>query len=348
MNTSTPSRRRLIVFALLVAACAVVAAVAIISGARSGGGSAATPTAGAAKVLPAAEARHQPMVVYRAVDPERPSAAGQVAIAPADAPAGRRTLTPLTCDRVYYSAAGDGICVARGKGFAPSYEANLFGPDLQIRHRVSVDGIPSRARVSPDGRYGAVTLFVTGDSYATAGSFSTRTTIIDMARGRKIADLEDFTVTRGERQVTAIDVNYWGVTFARNSDRFYATMATGGRTYLIQGSISARRAHVIHDNVECPSLSPDGTRIAYKKRGSDSSRPWHLTVLDLATMRETPLAEQRSVDDQVEWLDDGHILYGVDGGVWEVPADGSGQPRRSLARAGSPAVVRWVSRPSAG
>ena len=37
-------------------------------------------------------------------------------------------------------------------------------------------GIPSRARVSPDGRYGAVTLFVTGDSYAAAGH------VLDAAR----------------------------------------------------------------------------------------------------------------------------------------------------------------------
>jgi hypothetical protein len=70
--------------------------------------------------------------------------------------------------------------------------------------------------------------------------------------------------------VDAPNVNFWGITFARDSDRFYATMATGGRvaeiganggTHLIEGSVAARTAKVIHDNVECPSLSPDGTRI---------------------------------------------------------------------------------------
>ena len=173
------------------------------------------------------------------------------------------------------------------------------------------------------------------------GSFSTQTTLIDLATGSKIADLEHFTVLRGSRQVTAIDVNFWGVTFARDSDRFYATLATGGKTYLIRGSVRERLARVIHENVECPSLSPDGTRIAYKKRSGSRTAPWRLTVLDLATMRETPLSEQRSVDDQAEWLDNGRVLYAVDGAVWVARADGTGEPRRFIARADSPAAVRW-------
>ena len=45
-------------------------------------------------------------------------------------------------------------------------------------------------------------------------------------------------------------------------------------------------------------------------------------------MRETPLAEVRSVDDQAEWLDDGHVLYGLDGAVWSVRADGGAADRR--------------------
>ena len=49
--------------------------------------------------------------------------------------------------------------------------------------------------MSPDGRFGSVTMFVTGHSYATTGDFSTQTTLIDLERGVRIADLEDFTVT---------------------------------------------------------------------------------------------------------------------------------------------------------
>jgi hypothetical protein len=341
MSAGAPSRRRLAAFATLVAACAVVAVVAIVAGARAGDGT-TRASAGARDALPAAKAAGRPVVVYRVDDPAHRGADGQVAVAAlADAASGRPTLTGLHCARVYVSAAGSGICVARGTGFAAGYGAKLFGADLRVRHTLALEGIPSRARVSPDGRYASVTMFVTGDSYADAGAFSTRTTIIDLATGRKVAGLEDFTVTNGERQVTAVDVNFWGVTFARDSDRFFATLATGGKTYLIEGSVSARRAHVIHTNVECPSLSPDGTRIAFKKRTGSAEVPWRLTVLDLRTMRETPLAEVRSVDDQAEWLDDGHVLYGLDGAVWSVRADGSGRPARYIAGASSPAVVRW-------
>jgi hypothetical protein len=340
MSARAPDRRRLAAFAALVAVCAVVAVVAIVAGARAGDGT-ARASAGARNALTAAKAAGRPVVLYSVAAAKRRGADAQVAVAALAAPNGRRALTPLRCARVDYSAAGSGICLARGGGFAAGYVVKVFGPDLRVRHTLGLEGIPSRARVSPDGRYGSVTLFVAGDSYASAGSFSTRTTIVDLATGRKVADLEDFVVMRGERRITAIDVNFWGVTFARDSDRFFATLATGGRTYLIEGSVSRREARVIHGNVECPSLSPDGTRIAFKKRTGSAEAPWRLTVLDLRTMRETPLAETRSVDDQAEWRDDGHVLYGLGGAVWSVRADGRGRPVRLIAGAGSPAVVRW-------
>lgn len=329
----TRTRRR-VIFAALVLACLAGAAVAVIVGLGKDEPRVAT-TEAARRVLPDAQAEGRPMLVLRSLKPR-----GQVAVAPLGDTAGRRTYAPLSCERVYF-AAGRGLCLARG-GLATGLSAQVFGPDFRVRHKVELAGIPSRARVSADGRYGTVTSFVAGDSYAAAGAFSTRTTLIDMARGEKIADLEQFTVTRDGRQVTATDVNYWGVTFdPSNSDHFYATLATGGKTYLIEGTVSDRTAHTIHTNVECPSISPDGARIAYKKRTGSSSAPWRLTVLDLRTMRETPLAETRSVDDQAEWLDDGRVLYGRDGQVWVVPADGSGSPRPYAAAADSPAAVRF-------
>jgi hypothetical protein len=105
----------------------------------------------------------------------------------------------------------------------------------------------------------------------------------------------------------------------------------------------------VRDDVECPSVSPDGTRVAYKKRFTRDGRVgWELHVLDLRTMADVALAEERSVDDQLEWLDDEQVLYsvaaagGVGSDVWRTSADGTGSPGVFLRAAYSPAVVRSV------
>jgi hypothetical protein len=91
--------------------------------------------------------------------------------------------------------------------------------------------------------------------------------------------------------------------------------------------------------VECPSLSPDETRVVYKRLMA-SPGIWRYHVLDLASGRETALTETRPIDDQAEWLDDDHVLYRVDEETWVVPADGTGRPRRYMRGADSPAVLR--------
>jgi Tol biopolymer transport system component len=192
-------------------------------------------------------------------------------------------------------------------------------------------------------------VFVSGESYATA-YFSTRTSILDTRSGKLTASLEEFTITRDGKRYRAADVNFWGVTFA-DDDTFYATLNTAGSTYLVRGSLSGRSVTTLHENVECPSLSPDGTRIAYKKRVLGGAALWREHVLDLRTMRETPLAERRSVDDQAVWLDDDTLAYtlppkggavaGQEGGdLWTVSADGSGKPRLLLADASAPVRLR--------
>ncbi|WP_445149198.1 TolB-like translocation protein [Baekduia sp. Peel2402] len=337
MSPPSSDRRRVAIFGAIVAVCAIVAVVAVLVGA--GGDDGGKASANATTALTAAKADGKRTVLYRDL-----ASHGRVEIAPAGATAaGTETTSGMRCDRVYF-AAGRGICVTRGSGFAAGYRAKVFDSALKVTADLPVEGIPSRARVSPDGRYGATTLFVSGHAYAEAGTFSTATTIFDLQKGTEIADLEKFTTYAADgKVVTAEDVNYWGVTFdPADSNTFYATLATGGKTFLIRGSVSERRARVLKENVECPSISPDGTRIAYKKRTGSKSKPWHLTVLDVATLRETPLAEPRSVDDQVEWLDDQHVLYGVSDAIYMANADGSGTPVKYAAGADSPAVVRWA------
>ena len=59
--------------------------------------------------------------------------------------------------------------------------------------------------------------------------------------------------------VTGRNRNYWGVTFARDGDHFFATRGEGLDTWLVEGSISQRTLHTVDYNVACPSLSPDGS-----------------------------------------------------------------------------------------
>jgi hypothetical protein len=212
-----------------------------------------------------------------------------------------------------------------------------------------MSGMPSRVRLSSDGRLAAMTAFVEGHSYA-QGGFSTATTLDDLHRGKSLGNLEEFRVLKDGERYRAADLNVWGVTFGQGN-RFYATVASRGHTWLAEGDLERRELKIMRDAVECPSLSPDGTRFAYKKRNPGEGVTWRLHVLDLRTGRDVALAETRNVDDQVEWLDNKQVLYGLmrerDAGgyvgdetdVWVVPADGSGSPRVLIPRAWSPAVV---------
>ena len=258
-----------------------------------------------------------------------------------------RKATPLMCHRVHF-AAGHGSCLIVEREFFTTYTAVLFDAAFRPRHSVPLNGIPSRTRVSPDGRHAAVTVFVSGHSYADS-LFSTETSIVDTETGALVvANMEELPVVRGGQPFHSLDFNFWGVTFAASADRFFATLGTGGVMYLVEGSLADRTLHVVTEGIECPALSPDETRIAFKKRMPGSARAhWRPHVLDLKTLEETALAESRSVDDQVEWLDDENILYALPketgspiADVWVLRADGSGRPEIFLEQASSPTALR--------
>lgn len=272
-------------------------------------------------------------VMVRAVEPANPRLNGRVFVV--DHGKVEQLPGDLSCERVYY-AAGRGICM----GIAPSgvdYTAQIFNSKMETLHQLALTGLPSRARVSSDGRYGAMTVFVTGDSYLSSPTaFSTRTTILDMASGKQIGQLEQFKVTKDGKPFDAVDFNFWGVTFdPKDSNRFYATLGTGGVHYLVEGDIRDKSMRTLREGVECPSLSPDGRQIAYKSRIGKEAR-WRLRVLELSTLADHAVAEDRSIDDQVEWLDDNTLAYSDERNVYTVPADGSGEPELLVKDASSP------------
>jgi WD40-like Beta Propeller Repeat len=326
-------RKRLLVG--LAALCVLIACGYVASAAFG-----PSPTTTGAKPE-AAAASFGGGVMVRAVDPADPRLNGRVFVV-RDGRTVRRSGADLTCERVYY-ANGRGICL----GVAASgveYTVTLFDSGLRPLKTMALTGLPSRARVSADGRYGAMTVFVAGDAYqGVSSAFSTRTYLLDMASGKTLGQLERFSVRRDGRPFDAADFNFWGVTFdPGDSDRFYATLATGEHHYLVEGSVRRRATKVLRDGVECPSLSPDGRRIAFKSRIGHADR-WRLEVLDLATLDAHPLAERRSIDDQAEWLDNRTVVYSDGRDVYAVPAGGGGSPRLLIRDASSP--VRLESPP---
>lgn len=274
---------------------------------------------------------------------------GRLAVVAVADPGGPRAVLDVDCERVYATATA-GTCVAARRGIPPRYALVRLDDRLRPAAEQELAGLPSRARMSLDGSLAATTTFVTGHSYA-GSSFSTETVIW---RGtQRVGNLEEFRTMIDGRPLTAIDRNFWGVTFAADNNTFYATAAVGDQTWLVRGSLAERTLTGLRANVECPSLSPDGRAIAYKKRLSSTGEPvWRIAVLDLASGTETMIADERSVDDQVEWLDDDHLLYAISRpgneatvtDVWVTPADGSGTPRIAIPEAGSPAVVRGGTR----
>ncbi|MFG2499570.1 hypothetical protein ACGFSB_15335 [Streptomyces sp. NPDC048441] len=270
--------------------------------------------------------------------------AGRVARTATPSGKGHRTPGGPSCER-FYAAANTALCLQRRAGIPPTSYALVLDRKLREKRRIALTGIPNRARVSASGRMLSWTMFATGDSYA-GSSFSTRTSILDTRTGYLIKNMEEIQLTLDGSRYHSPDVNYWGVTFAKDDNRFYATVSTKGKTYLVEGDMKKWTAKALRTNVECPSLSPDNTRIAFKKRvRKGTSDPWRLYVLDLRTMREHSVAESRNVDDQAAWLDDDTLAYALPGGgdrkqdIWSTRADGDGKPNLLVRDGISPAAV---------
>jgi hypothetical protein len=270
---------------------------------------------------------------------------GTVALVDLADPSGPRAFTGAVCDRVDATPAG-ASCLVTERGVLTKYAALTLDPSWQQVASTPLPGVPSRTRLSEDGSLVATTVFVAGHSYLSTG-FST-TTVVREVGGASLGNLEKFALTVDGHSVRPTDRNIWGVTFV--DDRtFYATVSTGGTDYLARGDLREHSLKTIAADVECPSLSPDGRRIAFKQAGKPEGRPgWTPAVLDLATGERSLLGgETRNVDDQLEWLDDDTVLYGLArpdepgvSDVWALDTQAGADPELLVEQAWSPSVVR--------
>jgi hypothetical protein len=269
---------------------------------------------------------------------------GKVVEVPTADPAATPVVSPIKCERSY-TASGVLLCLQSEGDVVSTPFAEVYDSSLRRIKKIGIVGLANRARLSADGRMASWTTFVSGDSYV-GPAFSTRTGILDIKSGVYVDSLEHFKATVDGKPYQATDINYWGVTFSKDDNTFYATMGSNGNTWLMRGDYAAKTLTAIAQNVECPSLSPDGTRIVFKKKVSgDIRKPWRLEVLDLETMAQTPVAEQNSVDDQAAWLDDHTVVYALphpnDPGydLWSAPSDGTGRPKLLEHDGFSPSVA---------
>lgn len=331
------SRLKVMAFvAVVMLAC--LGAIAYLVGARASAPEQPAPQAG-----PGPVAGMSDYIAFRSSAAD--AQFGRVGVVPTADPDGEPAITSLSCERIHMSRYG-GVCLAVDRAVVTTAQVLLLGADMSVQHTLTTAGIPSRARVSPDGRWAATTTFVFGHAYA-GGSFSTLTEIYDMGTGQSLGNMEAFSITRDGRPYSAADVNIWGVTFAQDGRTFYATVMTDGKRVLAKGDIPAKRLDMTDIPAECPSLSPSGRLLAYKSATGPTT--WQIKVRAVDGSSEVTVAESRSVDDQIEWLDEEHVLYGLDhenGGrgvlqdIWVANADGSGTPSVLIPAAWSPAVVR--------
>lgn len=281
-----------------------------------------------------------PFLIFRTLAP--PAAHGRLAVLLLDSPGAVRRPLALSCARVHY-AGGRGLCVVQAPDGQPArYAVHTFDRTMTLGPRVDVPGVPTRVRVSPDGRRGAITTYAEEESPA-GERLATGALIVDMSTGQVLGDVRQFRIdTRATPELDGpIDVG--SVAFEADGDRFFAAVSAASGHYLCAGSVDERRLTGILAGVANEALSPGGRQLAVKMLRDGGF--WQLAVIDLRTWEQRELKQgERSVDDQVEWFDEEHVMYhdayNEGTALWILPADGVGKPRVLVEQAYSGSVQR--------
>ncbi len=230
-----------------------------------------------------------------------------------------RTATIMHCERVHMGGASI-FCFGMPKGLngVPDQtpdthkQYQILNYALKPRTQNNFDGsfLVSRARMSSDGLFAASTVFTKGDSYmpGMTAQISTRAHIYSVASKTPVPDLERWAIFNKGQPLMPMGLNVWGVTFdPKNSALFYATVMAQNNIYLVKGNVNSRNMEVIAADIECPSFSPDGTRLAFKQRKTLGG--WNAAVYTIQTGKITVFEAPYSVDDQIEWLDNQTLVF---------------------------------------
>lgn len=277
---------------------------------------------------------------------------GRLSIRNAD---GTRTTRQKRCERLHV-AGGVLSCLESNETLLNTGILRVFTLDVADNASSVADrniGLPSRTRVSEDGRFVTLTSFVTGHSYLETGAFATETLIVDLEDITNFAwNLEDYAVigTDDPKQYSGPESNYWGVSFVPDSTEFYVTHGLGDSMSILRGDALTHEMWPVISDGSCPSVSPDGRSVVFKELiDASGSVTFQLVVVDIETGKRRILAETRHVNDQVEWLDNDTILYAIERedseavqptfDIWSLDLDGTG-PELYLPFASSPAVHR--------
>ena len=126
--------------------------------------------------------------------------------------------------------------------------------------------LPSRARISPNGTFSAVTAFVSGACYADiAAETTTLVTIDEIESTRSVRGANQFTIDSGEARFNNLNPQYWGITFAADEDEIYLTGFFGDRPEIMHGTLNDIVIEPTDWVGSCLSLSPDGKTWSLRK-----------------------------------------------------------------------------------